>query len=51
MTISLQTIAFINEQFLFYGRHTDDAKTSLRFGFEMGDHLKIKGNTSLKVLI
>ena len=34
-----------------YGRHIDDVITSLRRGIEMGDHLQIKGKTSLKILI
>ena len=34
-----------------YGRHIDDVITSLRRGFEIGDHLQIKGKTSLKILI
>ena len=39
MTIPSQTIAFINGQFLIYDRHIYDVITSLRRGFEMGDHL------------
>ena len=39
MTIPTQTIAFIDEQFSHYGRHIYDVITSLRRGFEMGDHL------------
>ena len=35
----------------YYGRHIYDVITSLRHGFEMGDHLYIKGKTPLKVLI
>ena len=34
-----------------YGHHIYDVITSLRRGFEMGDHLKIKDKTPLKVLI
>ena len=39
MTIPTQTIAFIKGQFSYYGRHIYDVITSLRRGFEMGDHL------------
>ena len=35
----------------YFGRHIYDVITCLRRGFEMGDHLKIKGKTPLKVLI
>ena len=42
MTIPTQTIAFINGQFLIM---------VARRGFEMGDHLQIKGKTPMKVLI
>ena len=48
--IPIQTIAFINEQFIFI-RHIDDVITSFKRGFEMGDHLQIEGKTSLKILI
>ena len=51
MTIPTQNIAFINGQFLNNGRHIYDVIASLRRGFEMGDHLLIKGMTPLKVLI
>ena len=37
MTIPTQTIAFINGQFLIMAIY--DVITSLRRGFEMGDHL------------
>ena len=39
MTISTQTIAFINGTVSYYGRHVYDVITSLRREFEMGDHL------------
>ena len=38
MTIPTQTIAFIRAV-SYYGRHIYDVITSLRRGFEMGDHL------------
>ena len=43
--------SFYQQAISYYGRHIYDVITSLRRGFEMGDHLKIKGKTPLKVLI
>ena len=40
--------SFYQRTISIYGRHIDDVKTSLRRGFEMGDHLQIKGKTSLR---
>ena len=50
-TIPTQDNSFCKRTDSIYGRHIDDVITSLRRGFEIGDHLQIKGKTSLKVLI
>ena len=41
--------SFYYRTICIYGRHIDDVITSLRRGFEMGDHLKIDGKTTLKI--